>query len=116
MNPSQNAEEMDKKYVEDAPSTEFASLLEEVPKKEGVQEVSVGQRVSGKIQEIGDSYAFVDFGWRSEAVINLEDLRDRKGDIQYAPGDPSSFYQGNQQIRVGQAYVPTGDYSGVFSF
>jgi len=36
--------------------------------------------------------------------------------FQYAPGDPSSFYQGNQQIRVGQAYVPTGDYSGVFSF
>lgn len=92
MNPSQNAEEMDKKYVEDAPSTEFASLLEEVPEKEGVQEVSVGQRVSGKIQEIGDSYAFVDFGWRSEAVINLEDLRDRKGDIQYAPGDPIEAY------------------------
>ena len=36
--------------------------------------------------------------------------------FQYAPGDPSSFYQGNQQIRVGQAYVPRGDYSGVFSF
>jgi len=36
--------------------------------------------------------------------------------FQYAPGDPSAFYQGNQQIRVGQAYVPTGDYSGVFSF
>ena len=36
--------------------------------------------------------------------------------FQYAPGDPSSFYDGNQQIRVGQAYVPTGDYSGIFSF
>ena len=36
--------------------------------------------------------------------------------FQYAPGDPSSLYEGNQQLRVGQAYVPTGDYSGVFSF
>ena len=36
--------------------------------------------------------------------------------FQYAPGDPSALYDGNQQLRVGQAYVPTGDYSGVFSF
>jgi len=36
--------------------------------------------------------------------------------FQYAPGDPSTLYEGNQQLRVGQAYVPTGDYSGVFSF
>jgi hypothetical protein len=36
--------------------------------------------------------------------------------FQYAPGDPSALYEGNQQLRVGQAYVPTGDYSGVFSF
>ena len=34
--------------------------------------------------------------------------------FQYAPGDPSSIYDGNQQLRVGQAYVPTGDYSGIF--
>ena len=36
--------------------------------------------------------------------------------FQYAPGDPSAQYLGNQQLRVGQAYVPTGDYSGIFSF
>ena len=36
--------------------------------------------------------------------------------FQYAPGDPSTLYEGNQQLRVGQAYVPTGDYSGIFSF
>ena len=36
--------------------------------------------------------------------------------FQYAPGDPSALYEGNQQLRVGQAYVPTGDYSGIFSF
>ena len=36
--------------------------------------------------------------------------------FQYAPGDPSTQYLGNQQLRVGQAYVPTGDYSGIFSF
>jgi len=36
--------------------------------------------------------------------------------FQYAPGDPSSLYDGSQQLRVGQAYVPTGDYSGIFSF
>ena len=36
--------------------------------------------------------------------------------FQYAPGDPSALYEGNQKLRVGQAYVPTGDYSGIFSF
>jgi len=34
--------------------------------------------------------------------------------FQYAPGDPSALYDGSQQLRVGQAYVPTGDYSGIF--
>jgi len=36
--------------------------------------------------------------------------------FQYAPGDLRTQYLGNQQLRVGQAYVPTGDYSGIFSF
>jgi len=36
--------------------------------------------------------------------------------FQYAPGDPASLYEGSQQLRVGQAYVPRGDYSGIFSF
>ena len=92
MDPSHRVNEMDRKYVENAPSTAFASLFEETSGKGGVQDVSVGQRVSGRIKEIGDAFAFVDFGWRSEAVVRLEELRDKEGDLRYGPGDPIEAY------------------------
>ncbi|MDE2701160.1 MAG: S1 RNA-binding domain-containing protein, partial [Gemmatimonadota bacterium] len=79
-------EELDKKYAEDTPDTEFAALLEESD-KQSHREVSTGDKVTGTIREIGDSTAFIDFGGRSEASIDIQELRDESGELKYKAGD-----------------------------
>ena len=79
-------EELDKKYAEDTPDTEFATLLEESD-KQNYREVSNGDKVTGTIREIGESTAFIDFGGRSEASIDIQDLRDESGELKYETGD-----------------------------
>ena len=91
MNDQQETEditELDKKYGEEKPSAEFAKLLEEAgPEADRQQDVAVGKKVKGKIQKIDDSSAFVDFGGRSEAVIDLQELRADNGDLNVSEGD-----------------------------
>ena len=91
MNDQQETEditELDKKYGEEKPSAEFAKLLEEAgPEADRQQDVAVGKKVKGKIQKIDDSSAFVDFGGRSEAVIDLQELRADNGELNVSEGD-----------------------------
>ena len=91
MNDQQETEsitELDKKYGEEKPSAEFAKLLEEAgPEADRQQDVAVGTKVKGTIQKIDDSSAFVDFGGRSEAVIELQELRADNGELNVSEGD-----------------------------
>ncbi len=91
MNDQQETEditELDKKYGEEKPSAEFAKLLEQTgPTVDPKQDVSVGKKVTGRIQKIDDSSAFVDFGGRSEAVIDLRELRADDGELSVSEGD-----------------------------
>ena len=77
----ENVADLDKKYVEDGPSTEFANLLEQEKVEPEQKKVTVGQRVSGTVQKVDDTSAFIDFGGRSEAVIDLQELRDGSGEV-----------------------------------
>ena len=79
-------EELDKKYVPEAPNSEFAELLEESD-KQNYREVSTGDKVTGTLREIGDATAFIDFGGRSEASIDIQELRDESGELKYKTGD-----------------------------
>ena len=79
-------EELDKKYVPEAPNSEFAELLEESD-KQNYREVSTGDKVTGTLREIGDAAAFIDFGGRSEASIDIQELRDESGELKYKTGD-----------------------------
>jgi small subunit ribosomal protein S1 len=79
-------EELDKKYAEDTPNAEFATLLEESD-KQNYREVSTGEKVTGTLREIGESTAFIDFGGRSEASIDIQELRDKSGELKYKTGD-----------------------------
>ena len=69
-----NVQDLDKRYAEERPSTEFAALLEQSESDIEHPEIVVGQRISGKISQIDGSSAFVDYGGRSEAVIDTQDL------------------------------------------
>ncbi|MDP6037372.1 MAG: S1 RNA-binding domain-containing protein [Candidatus Latescibacteria bacterium] len=87
-----SVEELDKKYDNDGPSTEFATLLEESGGSGGHREVSAGERITGTLREIGESMAFVDFGGRSEANIEVQELRDESGELRYKSGDTIEAY------------------------
>ncbi|MBK35509.1 MAG: 30S ribosomal protein S1 [Gemmatimonadetes bacterium] len=91
MNNQQETEditELDKKYGEERPSAEFSKMLEEAgPDTKQHQEVAVGKKVKGTIQKIDDTSAFVDFGGRSEAVIDLQELRSENGELNLTEGD-----------------------------
>ncbi len=79
-------EALDKKYVEDTPNAEFATLLEESD-TQSYREVSTGEKVTGTLRKIGESTAFIDFGGRSEASIDIQELRDKSGELKYKTGD-----------------------------
>jgi small subunit ribosomal protein S1 len=70
----------------DEPKEDFGALLEEtsIPSE---TEVSVGDRVRGRIVSIGEVDAFVDFGGRSEASITATELVDEDGKERYKVGD-----------------------------
>ncbi|MCY3765051.1 MAG: 30S ribosomal protein S1 [Gemmatimonadetes bacterium] len=87
MKEPQNVNEMDEKYVADRSSDEFAALLEGKPDQAPAPLLSVGQRLSGHIQSIDESSVFVDYGGRSEAVIDVQELKNEQGEVSCSVGD-----------------------------
>ena len=55
MSETHDINELDKKYVEEKSSNEFAEMLEQDSERQKQIDVSVGQRISGTIQKIDDS-------------------------------------------------------------
>ena len=100
MDETGNLNELEKQYAGEAPSTEFASLLEQSESQMDHKEIMVGQRVPGKVQKIDGSSTFVDFGGRSEAVIDTQELRDREGVLQYAVGDTIEAFVASMEGEV----------------
>jgi small subunit ribosomal protein S1 len=92
MGDTENIDDLDKKYMEEGPSTEFANLLKQEKHEPEQKSVTVGQRVSGTIQKVNASSAFIDFGGRSEAVIDLQELRDSSGELPFKEGDTLEAY------------------------
>ncbi len=87
MSEPRNVQEMDEKYVSDRSSDEFAAMLEGEPEQAPAPILSVGQRLSGRIRTIDESSVFVDYGGRSEAVVDLQELRDENGEVSCRVGD-----------------------------
>ncbi|MDA0746984.1 MAG: 30S ribosomal protein S1 [bacterium] len=100
MNESHDINELDKKYVDDEPSTEFASLLEEDTASGKGQEVSAGQRISGTIQKIDGSSVFVDYGGRSEAVMDAQELKNDDGELLHQVGDTLNAFVASTEGEV----------------
>jgi small subunit ribosomal protein S1 len=68
---------------------DFAKLLAEYegPKPKRRREPQVGEEVRGRVVTIGRDAAFVDFGGKSDAMIDLVELRDENGKLTVAVGD-----------------------------
>jgi small subunit ribosomal protein S1 len=87
MSEPRNVQEMDEKYVADQSSDEFAAMLEDEQDRAPAPVLSVGQRLSGRIQTMDESSVFVDYGGRSEAVVDIQELRDEHGEVSCQVGD-----------------------------
>lgn len=70
-----------------APGADAPDMSESMLTAESLKDVSVGDRVKGKIVSIGESSSFVDFGGRSEGAIESSQLRNADGSPAYKIGD-----------------------------
>ncbi len=66
------------------PDEDFAAMFEA---SERVKRIEQGQTIEGTIVTIGPEVALVDVGSKSEAVIDISELKDDKGDLEVAIGD-----------------------------
>ncbi len=87
MTEPRNVHEMDAEYVADRSSDEFAAMLDREPDQAPEPILSLGQRLSGRIQTIDDTSVFIDYGGRSEAVVDIQELRDEHGEVSCQVGD-----------------------------
>jgi small subunit ribosomal protein S1 len=78
-------------YEEVAEHQSFAEMFEAQVKEGGVparRSVRIGEKVSGKIFQLGADTAFVSLdGIKSEAMIELRELKDDEGILRYGVGD-----------------------------
>ena len=68
----------------------FAEMYEATAKTEGStgrKSVRVGERVKGKIFQLGADTAFISLGGKSEAMIALRELQDDEGILRFGVGD-----------------------------
>jgi len=84
-------QQMDKKEVtvearqehsETDKSLSFSELYEQ-----SLQEVPLGEVVTGRIVQIGNDVIMVDVGYKTEGQIQASELRDEKGDLTVSVGD-----------------------------
>jgi small subunit ribosomal protein S1 len=70
-------------------SRSFADIYEESAKHDAAlrRQPRIGEKVSGKIFQLGPDTAFVSLGGRSEALIELRELKDDEGILRYGVGD-----------------------------
>jgi small subunit ribosomal protein S1 len=66
------------------PEEDFAALF---AASERVRRIEKGQTIDGTIVSIGDEVALVDVGSKSEAVIDIAELKDDEGHLELAVGD-----------------------------
>lgn len=66
------------------PEEDFASLF---AASERIKRIEKGQTIDGTIVKIGQEVALVDVGGKSEAVIDIKELKDDEGRLEVAEGD-----------------------------
>ena len=64
---------------------DFASMLADFEAER--KDPKIGEKVKGRILSIGDEFAFVDLGGKSEGTVASSELLDADGDLTVNPGD-----------------------------
>jgi small subunit ribosomal protein S1 len=99
---------------EDAPKEEaeesFAEMLESY--SAGMNDdIRIGDKIHGKIISITENAVFVDTGTKADGIVDLEELRDKNGELPCAVGDTLDLYvvsAGESEIRLSKAIAGIG--------
>lgn len=94
---------------DEAPSAEFASALAAhegagaPAAPEAERTIEVGAKVSGRVVAIGEEYAMIDHGGRSEATADLRHWRAEDGTLSIAVGDTLELFvlEAGDQVVLG---------------
>ena len=74
-------------------SADFASLLAESEKGPRKQEkLRLGQKVQARVAHVGSEIAYLDLGGKGEAIIDLRELRNDKGELTVHAGETIDAY------------------------
>ncbi len=73
-------------------SADFAAMLDASPDIGSTQELVPGEKISGVLSQVKGENAFVDFGGRSEGVIQASELMNDEGEMVFGSGDPLEAY------------------------
>jgi len=88
----------------------FAELLESY--SSGMSDdIRVGEKVRVTIISIGDNAAFVNAGTKADGVVELEELKDEEGNLNYAVGDELELFvvaADESEIRLSRAISGIG--------
>ena len=88
----------------------FADLFESY--SAGMNEdIRVGDKIQGKIISISDNAAFVDTGTKADGIVELEELKDKDGELPYAVGDTLELFvvaANESEIRLSKAIAGIG--------
>ena len=85
----------------DEPSPEFGEALADFEQRadaaapaepSATRELKVGAKVKGRVVGIGDEHAMVDYGGRSEAIVELKHFRNDDGTLKLAVGDTPELF------------------------
>jgi len=71
----------------EAPDENFAEMFAASEGAATPRRFEVGQRVSGRIIQIGQETAFLDLGGKGEGMIALSELKDSQGDLMVSVGE-----------------------------
>lgn len=78
--------------AENSGSSEFARMLEQFESRSVAPTPEMGDQIRGRVVEINEETAFVDFGGRSEGAVETRHLRDAEGALTVQIGDEVSLY------------------------
>src|SRR5919108_528800 len=72
---------------------DFGALLAESEKTPRKQEkLRLGQKVAARVAHVGAEIAYLDLGGKGEAIIDLRELRNEKGELLVHPGETVDAY------------------------
>jgi small subunit ribosomal protein S1 len=92
------------------PDENFADLIEQYTVQSG-ENIRIGEKIKGKVIDIGKEELFIDTGTKVDGVVDLKELLDDNGEMPYEKGDTIELFvvaADEGEIRLSRAISGVG--------